>query len=101
MEDYIQHLSSNDQAIAQLIAQTIDSQLPEAESKIWHAHPVWFINGNPIVGYSRQKKGMRLMFWSGADFMEGANIVKGGKFKDASIFYQQVTDIDTTDLVQW
>jgi hypothetical protein len=46
MEDYIQHLSSNDQTIAQLIAQTIDSQLLEAESKIWHAHPVWFINGN-------------------------------------------------------
>lgn len=101
MEEYIQQLSSNDQAIAGLIAQIIDGQLPEAESKIWHAHPVWFINGNPIVGYSRQKKGMRLMFWSGADFMEGANIVKGGKFKDASIFYQQVTDIDTTDLVQW
>jgi hypothetical protein len=101
MEDYIQHLSSNDQTIAQLIAQTIDSQLLEAESKIWHAHPVWFINGNPIVGYSKQKKGIRLMFWSGADFMEGDSIVKGGKFKDASLFYNQVKDIDTNDLIRW
>ncbi len=101
MEDYIQQLSSNDQAIAQLIAQTIDSELPEAESKIWHAHPVWFMNGNPIVGFSKQKKGIRLMFWSGADFMEGDSIVKGGKFKDASLFYNQVTDIDTHDLIRW
>lgn len=101
MEDYIQQLSSNDQAIAQLIAQTIDSELPEAESKIWHAHPVWFMNGNPIVGFSKQKKGIRLMFWSGADFMEGDSIVKGGKFKDASLFYNQVTDIDTNDLIRW
>ena len=101
MEDYIQQLSSNDQAIAQLIAQTIDSELPEAESKIWHAHPVWFMNGNPIVGFSKQKKGIRLMFWSGADFMEGDSIVRGGKFKDASLFYNQVTDIDTNDLIRW
>lgn len=101
MEDYIQQLSSNDQAIAQLIAQTIDSELPEAESKIWHAHPVWFMSGNPIVGFSKQKKGIRLMFWSGADFMEGDSIVKGGKFKDASLFYNQVTDIDTNDLIRW
>ncbi|MFN7326566.1 MAG: DUF1801 domain-containing protein [Chitinophagales bacterium] len=101
MEDYIQQLSSNDQTIAQLIAQTIDSELPEAESKIWHAHPVWFMNGNPIVGFSKQKKGIRLMFWSGADFMEGDSIVKGGKFKDASLFYNQVTDIDTNDLIRW
>lgn len=101
MEDYIQQLSSNDQAIAQLIAQTIDSELPEAEYKIWHAHPVWFMNGNPIVGFSKQKKGIRLMFWSGADFMEGDSIVKGGKFKDASLFYNQVTDIDTHDLIRW
>jgi hypothetical protein len=53
------------------------------------------------VGYSKQKKGIRLMFWSGADFMEGDSIVKGGKFKDASLFYNQVKDIDTNDLIRW
>ncbi|MFM7857164.1 MAG: hypothetical protein ACKO96_35905, partial [Flammeovirgaceae bacterium] len=42
----------------------------KAENKIWHSHPVWFLDGNPIVGYSKQKKGIRLMFWSGADFDE-------------------------------
>ena len=50
-----------DKEICDLLANIIDSELAEAESKIWHAHPVWFLNGNPIVGYSKQKKGIRLM----------------------------------------
>jgi hypothetical protein len=39
-----------------LLAKTIDSKLIEAENKIWHAHPVWFLDGNPIVGYSKLKR---------------------------------------------
>ena len=34
----------------------INKNLKNAQAKIWHAHPVWFIDGNPIVGYSKQKK---------------------------------------------
>ena len=77
-------------AICDLLAATIDSGLSEAESKIWHAHPVWFLDGNPVVGYSKQKAGWRLMFWSGADFEEEELNVRGKKFKDASIFYTAV-----------
>ena len=90
-----------DKEICDLLAATIDSELAEAESKIWHSHPVWFLDGNPIVGYSRQKKGIRLMFWSGADFEEEKLNVKGEKFKDASIFYHYATDINTDDLTRW
>ena len=72
-----------------------------AESKIWHRHPVWFIQGNPIVGFSKQKKGIRLMFWSGADFEEEALNVRGNKFKDASIFYTEVSEVNPTALTLW
>ena len=75
--------------------------LPEAENKIWHAHPVWFLEGNPIVGYSKQKSGIRLMFWSGKSFDEDKLNVLGGKFQDASIFYNSVNEINTTDLENW
>jgi hypothetical protein len=51
--------------LCQLLADIISGELTDAESKVWHAHPVWFLDGNPIVGYSVQKKGLRLMFWSG------------------------------------
>lgn len=98
---YNARLSETDRAICDILAQTINKELIEAESKIWHAHPVWFIEGNPIVGYSKQKKGIRLMFWSGADFEEEGLNVRGEKFKDASIFYNEVGEIITNDLVNW
>jgi uncharacterized protein YdhG (YjbR/CyaY superfamily) len=89
------------QAVCARLAQTIDQHLPEAESKIWHGHPVWFLEGNPIVGYSLQKPGIRLMFWSGADFAEAGLDVVGRRFKDASVFYNDVADIDLDDLQRW
>jgi uncharacterized protein YdhG (YjbR/CyaY superfamily) len=87
--------------VCNLLATIINENLPNAENKIWHAHPVWFLNGNPIVGYSKQKKGIRLMFWSGADFEEAELNVLGGKFKDASIFYNSVEEINATNIKRW
>lgn len=87
--------------VCALLAREIDKHLPEAENKLWHAHPVWFLDGNPTVGYSKQKAGIRLMFWSGADFDEpGLNVV-GQKFKDASAFFNDVSEVSTSDLKRW
>ncbi len=83
------------------LASLIDKNLENAENKIWHAHPVWFLDGNPIVGYSKQKKGIRLMFWSGVDFEESSLSVRGVKFKDASIFYNSEEEINTSDIKRW
>lgn len=90
-----------DQQICVLLATLIDAGLPKAESKVWHAHPVWFLDGNPIVGFSKQKAGWRLMFWSGADFDEPQLNVVGAKFKDASIFYPSEDAIQSKDLKRW
>lgn len=90
-----------DREICDLLAEAIDRGLSEAENKIWHGHPVWFLDGNPVVGYSKQKPGVRLMFWSGADFDEADLTVKGEKFKDASVFYNDVAEIDEGDLQRW
>jgi hypothetical protein len=87
--------------VCDLLAEEIDRNLPTAESKIWHSHPVWFLEGNPIVGYSKQKAGVRLMFWSGADFKEPGLNVAGKKFKDASVFYDDPAGINTADLRRW
>lgn len=88
-------------AVCERLAGEIDRHLPDAESRIWHAHPVWFLAGNPVAGYSLQKPGIRLMFWSGADFGEAALDVVGGKFKDASVFFNEVSAIDLADLRRW
>lgn len=101
IQKYNEGQTSADKEICDVLANTLDNGLPEAESKIWHGHPVWFLDENPIVGYSKQKKGLRLMFWSGASFEEEKLDVRGEKFKDASIFYTSVEQIDTDDLARW
>lgn len=90
-----------EQAICGTLAGIICSQLPEAEHKIWHRHPVWFLDGNPTVGYSKIKAGIRLMFWSGASFEEEKLRPGTGKFKDASVIYTDPEQIDESDLTRW
>jgi len=98
---YNREQAQGDKEICDLLATTIDAGLPEAENKIWHGHPVWFIEGNPIVGYSKQKAGWRFMFWSGASFDEEKLNVPGKKFMDASLFFNSVEEINVSDIKRW
>lgn len=97
---YNQLLSAENKAIADLLYDEINKNLSKAESKIWHAHPVWFLDGNPIVGYSKLKDCMRVLFWSGQSFDEPALQVEG-KFKAAEARYTSVEEVNTKDLKRW
>ena len=101
IQAYNESQTDEHQELCNLLSDIISSELTEADSTIWHSHPVWFLEGNPIVGYSSQKKGIRLMFWSGADFEEENLNVVGKKFKDASIFYNKAHEVNTDDLIRW
>ncbi len=101
IQAYNEKQTSSDKGICDVLASEIDRGLSGAESKIWHGHPVWFLDGNPIVGFSKQKRGIRLMFWSGADFDESLLSIVGKKFKDASIFYNDASEIDKGLLRRW
>ena len=98
---YHESLSADSKAICNLLFKEISANMSKAENKVWHAHPVWFLDGNPIVGYSQQKNGIRLMFWSGASFDEEGLKPGTGKFKDASVFYNSKEEINTKDLKRW
>ena len=89
-----------DREICNLLAHEIDRVLSDAENKIWHAHPVWFLNGNPIVGYSKLKESVRLLFWSGQSFDE-AGLKKEGKFKAAEARYSSLDQVNKVDLERW
>jgi hypothetical protein len=89
-----------DRAICKLLAREIDRNLHEAENKIWHAHPVWFLDGNPIVGYSKLKNCVRLLFWSGQSFREDG-LKKEGTFKAAEARYTAADQVDTEKLQAW
>jgi hypothetical protein len=101
IQEYNNSQSVEDREICDVLAIEISRNLPEAENKIWHAHPVWFLDGNPIVGYSKLKDCIRLFFWSGASFEEKDLKPGTGKFKDASIRYTNVEQINHDDLKRW
>jgi uncharacterized protein DUF1801 len=97
---YNEAQAPNDRAICQLLAKQIDRDLPDSENKIWHGHPVWFLEGNPIVGYSKMKDGVRLLFWSGQSFKE-QGLAKEGTFKAAQATYTTPDQVDTKKLGRW
>jgi hypothetical protein len=101
IQKYNESQEAPHKAVCDLLAMEIDRYLPGAEGKIWHSHPVWFLDGNPTVGYSKQKPGIRLMFWSGADFEEPGLNVLGKKFKDASVFFNDVSEVKQSDVRRW
>src|SRR5690348_15383950 len=86
IQKYNDSQSKEDREVCNLLSAEIGRHLPEAENKIWHAHPVWFLDGNPIVGYSKLKSGVRLLFWSGQSFDE-ETLQKEGSFKAAEVRY--------------
>jgi hypothetical protein len=97
---YNKSLAEADREIADLLAQEIDRSLPDAENKVWHAHPVWFLDGNPIVGYSKLKDCVRMLFWSGQSFDED-DLKKEGSFKAAEARYTAVDQVNTKKLKGW
>ncbi|QOG04436.1 DUF1801 domain-containing protein [Flavobacterium sp. MDT1-60] len=100
VQDYNNSQSDSDKEICNQLAIIINENLPDAENKIWHAHPVWFLDGNPIVGYSKLKNNVRLLFWSGQSFEE-EKLANEGSFKAAEFRYTSVEQIIKEDLERW
>jgi hypothetical protein len=98
--NYHDGLSKDDAVICDALFAEITRVLPEAEYKIWHRHPVWFLEGNPIVGYHKLKDCVRLLFWSGQSFDE-KDLANEGTFKAAEARYASADEIDTKSLARW
>lgn len=97
---YNQSLAPAERAVARKLAEEIDRALPEAENRIWHRHPVWFLDGNPVVGYSKLKDCVRLLFWSGQSFDE-PGLAPEGTFKAAEARYTVADQVDAALLQRW
>jgi hypothetical protein len=84
ISEYNSKLSKPEQQAAAQLCELISAMVPEALGKVWHGHPVWFLDGNPIVGYSTKKAGLELLFWSGQSFVTPC-LKPVGKFKAAGL----------------
>ena len=99
IQDYNNFQPSSEKEICDLLSKEINAHLPESESKIWHGHPVWFLEGNPVVGYAKLKDSVQLLFWSGQSFDEDG-LQNEGSFKAAQARYTSADQIDTADLAR-
>ncbi|MEO1638856.1 MAG: DUF1801 domain-containing protein [Pseudomonadota bacterium] len=93
-------LTPDDRAICDALRALIAEGLSDATAKVWHAHPVWFLNDNPIVGYSKLKNCVRLFFWSGQSF-QSPGLSPSGTFKAAERRYTHVDQIDRAEVQAW
>ncbi|MFZ2754762.1 MAG: DUF1801 domain-containing protein [Lysobacteraceae bacterium] len=93
-------LEPGDREVCDLLAQDIRRHLPEADNTIWHGHPMWFLDGNPVVGYSKLKHCVRLLFWSGQSFEEDG-LTKEGSFQAAEARFTAADQIDIAALARW
>lgn len=98
--DYESRLEPHDRDLCEALRKEIEKNLSEATSKVWHGHPVFFLEGNPVVGYAKLKDSVQLLFWSGQSFDE-AGLSATGSFQAAEKRYNEVSEIDTVELARW
>jgi hypothetical protein len=100
IQAYHEALSPGDREVCDVLFREISNKIPDAENKVWHRHPVWFIGGNPITGYHKLKDSVRLLFWSGQSFDE-PGLQPEGSFKAAEARYTASEQINVKDLKRW
>lgn len=103
--EYNKKLDKNDREICDLLLNQIKENLKSkegnVENKIWHRHPVWFVDGNPVVGYSKLNDCVRLLFWSGESFEDEDLKLGSGKFKDASVSFTSINEVNVKKIKKW
>ena len=105
--EYNQSLAGTQQKIAEQLADLFAASLPTAEAKVWHGHPVWFLDRNPVCGYSLKKAGIEVLFWSGKSF-KTAGLRPTGKYQAAGLAVETAEDVPKvekfmaeTQSIQW
>lgn len=87
-------------AVCEKLRATIDSALPHARPKLWHAIPAWFVGENAVVGYDIRKNGIVLMFWNGQNF-KTPGLEASGSFHVGQILFTDPAQIDAAPMASW
>lgn len=87
-------------AMCRMLRAMIDSVLPAATSKVWHGSPVWFIDDNPVVGYSTNAKSVNLLFWNG-QALDEPDLKPVGKYGAAQAAFAAPDDVDGDVIRRW
>src|SRR5262249_2139607 len=97
---YSQAQSPAFRAICDQLRAMIDTALSDATSKVWHGSPVWFLDDNPVVGYSASAKSVNLLFWNGRAF-DDDGLKPVGKYQAAQASFADASAIDRAVVNRW
>jgi hypothetical protein len=100
IKQYNEKLSPESKKLCEWLLSQFKKALRGTDAKVWHGHPVWFHDGNPIVGYSQMKNGVQILFWSGQSFTQ-SGLTPVGKFKAAGIYVSSNKDPGQAVLNTW
>ena len=107
--DHNNSLEGVNRELAQRLRNLFEEVVPAAKAKVWHGHPVWFIEDNPVFGYSLKKSGIEVLFWSGQSF-KSPGLRAIGKFQAAGIIVDELDAafeqrlrkwLEESSLIQW
>lgn len=88
-------------AVCRRLRAEIVRALPDAEAKVWHGSPVWFVGDTPVVGYNvAARGGVVLLFWNGQAFRDPA-LKPIGKWKAAQTRFGVASEIRIAPLRRW
>jgi len=98
--DYSLNFNGDLRSVCEALYEFINPKLCNNICKLYHGAPVWFIDDNPITGYSMKGNMISLLFWSGQSFIE-EGLSSVGKFKAAEIVYSNINEINFEKLEKW
>jgi len=99
-EEYNNQFEGSLKVICIKLIDLINQKMKNATSKMYHGVPVWFIEENPIVGYSKKKNGIALLFWSGQSF-SNKGLSPIGNFKAAEKVYTKIEETNESEINKW
>jgi hypothetical protein len=88
-------------AMCDALRKLIDAAMPKkATSKVWHGSPVWFLDDNPVVGYSIKAKAVCLLFWNG-QALDEPELQPVGKYGAAEARFADAAEVDDKTVRRW
>jgi hypothetical protein len=89
------------------VAGILDSELPDATTKLYHGIPVWCVGDEPTIGIKPAKAHLSVLFFQGQRLLDGARadatgrLVASGSFEMASVKLASPEDLDEDALRGW
>lgn len=102
VDQYIDSMSDALKPVAVELTQIIDEGLPEADSSVWHGHPVWLRGTAPIAAFKAHSDHVTFMIWAGQLLTDrSGRLAASGSATMATVKASSLGDLDAPLFTNW